>query len=876
MQPRARSRAVRALRYGLLVIRPHAKRDWFQVDRETAKPVWGLPGVGLDPKNPTMFLLHRSHLALFDRAPVLPAASSAVWEARNESTKARGFTLRTAQHQAIDFITARAGALLADDMRVGKGHPHGTQIMTPRGWRSIEDLRVGDQVIGSDGKPCRLTGTFRRGRLPIYRVLFSDGSSICVDGDHLWSVWDHNAWHRGNAPRTIETRQLIGDLEYGNHGNKKWRIPMVKPIELVPQVLPIDPYLLGVLLGDGGFTSTDVSFTPGDELVPMQVQRVLPSRCSLSRTDSEDRATCFRIVDERRGNVVLDALRSLGLWGLKSEKKFVPENYLMGSASQRLALLQGLMDTDGEQWSKGVTAFSSSSAELACAVAFLVESLGGIARESFKAEPRYRHKGALRVGLPSYRLTLALPDGINPFRARASTFQQHAKYLPARLIAAIEPDGEAEVICLAVDAIDQLYVTEHCIVTHNTLSSLMCHDPMSGPLVIIAPLSTRGVWLGWAKRVFPQATIGVLAGKKFDRTKIDGKDVIFAHYDIIKYWQVAMPIGTLVFDEAHLLTKPTSLRSKAAAFLAGRARRVIPMTGTPVWKFPPDFWSILNLAVPGAWGNYFDFAQRYGLPISTGHGWKYGGVSNEIELQTRLSEVMLRRRWIDVADDLPPITRSVVIADVSDAERKRLDILAAQLASERTNTAGNLAHYRRVVSAIKASTVCSEALKIQTRGEPVVVWTWHKELADALAKTLDAFVIHGDITPAERERRIEAWRACPNGILVANMAVAGAGIDLSHARVAIFAEIDYTPAMLGQAEMRTYMPTRPMDIIFIVANHFVDQRIVRALVTKLGAADPLGVGAAVDAIDAMRDAVLGPRIEGDLDRLLEDFLASAA
>lgn len=406
----------------------------------------------------------------------------------------------------------------------------------------------------------------------------------------------------------------------------------------------------------------------------------------------------------------------------------------------------------------------------------------------------------------------------------------------------------------------------------------MCHDPKRGPLAIIAPLSTRGVWLGWAKRVFPELSVGLMTGKTFDRSKID-HPIIFGHYDILRHWETDLKIGTLIFDEVHALTKPSAKRSVAAQFLTRKAEQIIPMSGTPVWKFPPDFWMILNLAIPGAWGNWHEFANRYGGPISTGHGTKWAGVSNEHELHARLSEVMLRRRWVDVADDLPPISRSVVIAEVNEAERKRLDILAAKLASERTNTAGNLAHYRRVVSAIKLATTVAEAKKIMARGERVVIWAWHKEYAEQIATTLGdhpTWMIHGEIAATKRDERMEAWRQSVAGTLVATLAVAQVGIDLSAARFAIFAEIDYTPAVIGQGEMRTYDPTRPMDILFVIANHFVDQRIVRALVAKLGAADPLGVAAAIDSIDAMRDAVLGPHVEGDLDRLLEDLIASAA
>lgn len=419
----------------------------------------------------------------------------------------------------------------------------------------------------------------------------------------------------------------------------------------------------------------------------------------------------------------------------------------------------------------------------------------------------------------------------------------------------------------------------------KTLSALMAHDPRRGSFVVVAPLSTRAVWLGWMRRAFPEYAdqIGVITGRKFDADVIR-KPFVFGHYDVIHRWQsLSARIGTLVFDEAHQLVNREARRAIAAGLLQMNAEKVIPMTGTPIWNLPPDLWAVLGLVAPGAWGSYYDFSNRYGAPVSTAHGVKYTGASNQEELNARLSEVMIRRRWVDVAEDLPPITRSVIVAEVTDAGRNKLDILAAKLRSEKTNTAGNLAAYRRQVTIFKEKTVFHEASKITSRGEPVVVWTWHKDYADRLHNMMNgqfdkpvSFLIHGDISPAKRDEIMDAWKRHPNAVLIATMPVAQVGIDLSHARVAIFAEIDYTPAILGQAEMRTFSPLRPMDIIFVVANHIVDQRIVRALVHKLSAANPFGVGAAVDAIDALREAIMGPEEVGDMDRLMADFLASAA
>lgn len=410
----------------------------------------------------------------------------------------------------------------------------------------------------------------------------------------------------------------------------------------------------------------------------------------------------------------------------------------------------------------------------------------------------------------------------------------------------------------------------------KTLTALMTHDPSTGPLAVIAPLSTRAVWLGWMKRVFPDVPIGIMTSKTFDAEQMS-KPLIFGHYDILPKWRTIIKLGTLVFDEAHFLTNRKTRRTEAAFLLASWAKRVIALTGTPIWNMPPDLWAVLCLVAPGAWGGYYEFCDRYGAPQPSAHGKLYTGASNIDELRARMTDVMLRRRWRDCVDDLPAITRSVVVSEVTDVQRKRLDIVTASLRGERTNTVGHLATYRREVSLVKMGTIKSEIAKVVEAGEPVVVWTWHKELADRLATTIDnSFMINGDISVAKRDEIMAAWKGTRNGVLIATMSVAQVGIDLSHSKVAIFAEIDWTPAIIAQTEMRTFDARRPMDIRFIVANHITEQRIVRALIAKLGAADPLGVGAAVDSIDALRDAIMGPQEVGDLDRLLEDLLASAA
>jgi hypothetical protein len=671
------------------------------------------------------------------------------------------------------------------------------------------------------------------------------------------------------------TLELLPVLRDGSE-NCVWRVPVVAPIDLPQRDLPLDPYLLGVLLGDGAL-SHSVEFTPGDDDVPREVERVLPPGVRLVRKASKTRAQAWAISGMRyHDNPVLTALRDLGLHGKLSHEKFVPEQYLFASIEQRQALLQGLMDTDGELHGKQkrFVGFSSSSLALVEAVRFLVESLGGLARFGVKLAPRYRHKGEIRIGRPSYRLTISMPDDISPFRARPG-YQNRPKYKPARLIRSIEPEGAGEVVCISVDAPNQLYVTEHCIVTHNTLSMIMSHDPHDGPLVVICPAMVRPVWIGWLKRVFPDEPIGVLAGRTFDPKVLEHKLVV-GHYDVLNWWQSIRSYGTVVFDEAHALTNRGAKRSKAAVALASRAHRVICATGTPIWNLPPDLWNVLAIVAPGAFGGYHEFALRYGDPEPTAHGTKYRGISNEDELRARLTEVMIRRRWVDVQADLPPISRNVSLVELDQATSRKLDILAATIMSDKSSTIGHLARYREQLSRIKAPAVVREATTMLDRGEPVVIWTWHVALAEKIAQELGerAFLLTGEVSGPKRDEAIAKWNEHPAAALVCTMSVAQVGLDFSHAHLAIFAEIDYTPAILSQAEMRTYAPSRPMNITYVVANHLIDHRIVMALTKKLAAANPLGVEAASETISALDLALNGPEEVADMDRLLADILES--
>src|ERR1700689_492169 len=210
----------------------------------------------------------------------------------------------------------------------GRAMPLDTPVLTPDGFRPIGTLTVGDLVIGSDGKPTPVIGVYPQGEKDIYRLTTQDGASTLCSGDHLWAVTTRDDRRRGNPYRVLETREMIGNLR-ANHYHR-YELPMHSaPVCFPYQRVPMDPYALGLLLGDGCLTgSTTPSFATADVELAWELQRLLPGtqvrpkqgpNYMLSQTASPSHTSA------RVENPVTGAARRLGLNGARSKTQFVPE-----------------------------------------------------------------------------------------------------------------------------------------------------------------------------------------------------------------------------------------------------------------------------------------------------------------------------------------------------------------------------------------------------------------------------------------------------------------------------------------------------------------------------------------------------------------------
>jgi phosphate starvation-inducible PhoH-like protein len=339
----------------------------------------------------------------------------------------------------------------------GRAQPVFTPVLTPDGFRPIGALRVGDLVVGSDGRPTPVLGVYPQGRKEIFRLSAQDGASTHCCAEHLWHVTTPADRRRGKAGRVVETREMIGRLRSAHQ--HRFELPLVSsPVEFEPRPVPMDPYALGLLLGDGCLTtSTTPTFAT-----------------ALRREGGGGRGGVIT------ANPVTATLRDLSLAGTRSATKFVPESYLHNSSEVRIALLQGLLDSDGGPVTQAGRScriqYTTCSERLRDNVTYLVRSLGGIVysrtRVADGRTPGSARGRAVHHRSDAYVMDIRLPRGIEPFRLgrKRALYDAHGGGRPMRFVHSIEPAGTAETVCIQVAAADSLYVTEDFLVTHNTLN----------------------------------------------------------------------------------------------------------------------------------------------------------------------------------------------------------------------------------------------------------------------------------------------------------------------------------------------------------------------------------------------------------------------
>jgi len=416
----------------------------------------------------------------------------------------------TATPSPNEYIELLAYAAFLGIMDVGqaKAQPLDAKVLTPTGWRRMGDLAVGDLVISASGASTEILGVYPQGDRQVYRVTFNDGGSTECDADHLWltqTQYERNNERRylsrngSDAPRADfwnvrATSEIAATLT--SRGGANHCVPVAGAARFEPRQVTVHPWLLGALLGDACLRETSIVFSTVDDWMLQRVRETAPAGLRLRQT-AEGGCDYSLTMTGRKGgngpgsNPLLAALRGYQLLGKRSWEKAVPRDYLFNSIDVRLSVLRGLMDTDGTVGSNSGPSFTTTSSQLAADVLHLVRSLGGVARTAT----------CKTAGRLAYRLTITMPDGVNPFSLprKAARVTSKGPRAARRYIIGVEPVGTKAMQCIAIAHPSRLYITDDFIVTHNT--RFFKRDSTKADQLTLLPSREREFWMwvsSWA------------------------------------------------------------------------------------------------------------------------------------------------------------------------------------------------------------------------------------------------------------------------------------------------------------------------------------------------------------------------------------------
>lgn len=754
-------------------------------------------------------------------------------------------------------ITLKKGSLLiADDVGLGKAQPNTSKVLTPDGWRLMGSLKIGDEVIDPDGGWANVTGVYPQGKIRTYRVCFNDGTfAECCD-EHLWLLKTHNDRIRG-GDRILPLKSFRGKLiDVRGNGNKVTRyfIGLCEPVIFRDQPkLPLHPYLLGALLGDGSFGAT-TTFSKNDIEIIRKMRKVVPGDVKIVAGSTPG---AWRV--SRRAisglNSVTETLRKLGLRGKYSEAKFIPSEYLLGAIEERKALLAGLLDTDGT-CTDGKIFFGTSSKELSDQVRDLVGSLGGYSSITSRI-PHYRYKGKRLAGLRAYAVNIRLP--FNPFTLKRKAGLWKQTYL-ARGIRKVEYVGKRESTCIRVSSGRSIYLTDHHIVTHNTCTAIcMLSAGWTLPVVVVTLAGSMPVqWQEEIAKFMPQLFTHVIKNKTpYELPKRDGRgpDVVILNYHKLSGWDGVLKAycKSVIFDEAQELRHDDSDKYSAAKNLAEGMKLRCGLSATPIFNFGGEIYNVLNVLTPDALGTKEEFHQE----------WCYGSyrtdpvVRDPKALGSYLREnfLMLRRTRREVGRELPPLQKipqhiesdAEALDDIKDSASELARIILSgkpQEQGEVMSAGGQLSVMLRQATGISKAPYIADFIRLLVdSGEKVLCFLFHRAVYDIVLAKLEDLkpaMFTGSETPAEKVEARRKFMAGETPVLLMSLR-AGAGIDglQKVCRTVVFGELDWSPAVMEQNIGRVFRDgqTDPVTAYFLVADDGADPLISEKLGLKRNQAE---------------------------------------
>ncbi len=345
--------------------------------------------------------------------------------------------------------------IVAGRPSMGKAQPLDALVRVPAGWARMGTLQVGDAVASVDGAPSIVTGVFPQGERQVYRITFSDGRSAECCAEHLWRV-HYRDW---SAPRVLSTEKIMELLYRKRYQHRLW-IDQVNGDFGHKDVVPLDPWVLGALLGEGRLSESGLAFSSAQQ---QMLERLRTRRGDWRPWREESGAQSHPVVTETGpagAESVREALAALGLWEIRSPDRFIPRLYRNACRTVRLGLLQGLLDANGWVEKASAIGYCTTGRRLARDVADLVRSLGGWCSVTEQGT--------------THLLVIHHPEPRSLFLLSACQTRLPERWEGGHqpVIASIVPTRAVATQCIAVSHPSRLYVTDDYVVTHNTSFAL--------------------------------------------------------------------------------------------------------------------------------------------------------------------------------------------------------------------------------------------------------------------------------------------------------------------------------------------------------------------------------------------------------------------
>ena len=497
------------------------------------------------------------------------------------------------------------GLLMAAAPGTGKGLLHGTPVRTINGWTAVEDLKVNDKVMGETGEFHNVTGVYPQGEKELYKLTFKDGRSVTTDGDHIWTV------KTKEGMRDYNTLELYKMQTERKQGLDRRYIPLVNISGYENNIeLPIDPWVMGVLLGDGSLANNTITINKPDEWLQSRLHNYLTTVGVVFRFEKYIRLietaegikeslvmqTCIPSSVSEKNKEFHAILEELKLKGCVSNNKFVPKIYLTAGHNQRLELIKGLMDTDG--YANGIgnsVEYGTVSKQLADDMKELLWSIGCIVKCTEK-QPTYTYKGEKREGQLFYRFSIR-------YRHPADLFESPTKRLKLPLttqysdglhlgISKVEKlEYTGKTTCISVDNPTKLFVTKDYIVTHNTISSIAVACAYgSENVIIVAPKnSVFRVWEATLRdSMAVEQTYWVYASGQPEPPTNQNRWYIYHYEALDKAIELSKSLGSkkccVILDESHNFNDIKSLRTERFIKMCQGMKNsiIVELSGTPM------------------------------------------------------------------------------------------------------------------------------------------------------------------------------------------------------------------------------------------------------------------------------------------------------